>query len=213
MWHNLRGHTKQSVQSNEASRFNRLARVLPLPDASGRRSGRGFAHVGVIVEVMVVSNTRPIWWRAVEAPPPDIWLDTFEDFTGEDTADQWGLGAAIFIAQTRRRTGSGPTFSEMFKAILIDTDGVPSRLPETIEPVPRRKLIGDFRICVAIDWKRRGWVSWNPNVPRSLRVGRAFRELSHLHKSSRDSQCPDGTGTGIGKALPTDVDTTANPHR
>lgn len=140
-------------------------------------------HVGVIVEVSVVLDTRPIWWRAVEAPPPDIWADTFHDFTGTDTADQWGLGAAVFIAQTRRRTGSGPTFSELFRELLIDSNGVPSELPQSIELVQRRRLISDFRIYVAIDWKRRGWLSWNPNVPRSLRVGRAFREQSRLHKN------------------------------
>ena len=155
-----------------------------MPAADGRDAV--LAHVGVIVEIFVAPNTRPIWWRAVEAPPPGTWVDAFEDFTGQESADQWGLGAAIFIAQTRRRTGTGPTFSEMFKEILIDTNGVPSELPESIEFLHRRELISDFRTYVAIDWKRRGWVSWNPNVPRSLRVGRAFRELSHLHKISRD---------------------------
>jgi len=158
------------------------------PTPAADRRDAVFAHVGVIVEVWVVTDTRPVWWRAVEAPPPDIWVDTFEDFTGSETADQWGLGAAIFVAQTRRRTGSGPTFSELFKEILIDTNGVPSELPESIEFLQRRKLVSDFRIYVAIEWKRRGWVSWNPNVPRSLRVGRAFRELSHLHKLSRETR-------------------------
>jgi hypothetical protein len=146
------------------------------------------AHVGAIVEVLVVPDTRPIWWRAVEAPPPDTWADTFQSFTGSDTADEWGLGAAIIIARTRRRTGSGPTFSELFKELLSDTNGVPSPLPDSIDIVQRRRLISDFRIYVAIVWKRRGWVSWNPNVPRSLRVGRRFRELSHLHKIARDSR-------------------------
>lgn len=133
-------------------------------------------------------NTRPIWWRAIEAPPPRPWVDAFEEFTGEDTADQWGLGAAIIIAQTRRRTGSGPTFAELFKEILIDSNGVPSELPDHIAFLHRRKLISDFRMYVAIDWKRRGWVSWNPQVPRSLRVGRAFRQLSHAHTKSPNNQ-------------------------
>jgi hypothetical protein len=188
MWHNLIGHTKQSVQSTEAPASIVLhVCCRSLTPAADRREAV-FAHVGVIVEVLVVLDTRPIWWRAIEAPPPDTWVYAFEDFTGQDTADQWGLGAAIFIAQMRRRTGSGPTFSELFRELLIDTNGVPSELPEDIELLQRRNLISNFRIYVAIDWKRRGWVSWNPNVPRSLRVGRAFRELSRTHKQSRTSQ-------------------------
>lgn len=156
-----------------------------MPAADRRKAAP--AQVGVIVEVSVVSDTRPIWWRAVEAPPPAIWQDTFNDFTGEDTAGQWGLGAAVFIAQTRRRTGSGPTFSEMFKAILIDTDGLPSALPDSIDSMQRRRLIRDFRIHVAIEWKRRGLVDWTPGVPRSLRVGPAFRELSRQRTLSGDT--------------------------
>lgn len=188
MWHNSKGHTKQSVQSNGAPRFNRLARVLPHSRCQRPTVGtRSSLASAVIVEVFVVTNPRPIWWRAVEAPPPSTWVDAFEDFTGHETANQWGLGAAIFIAQTRRRTGSGPTFSEMFKEILLDTNGVPSKLPESIEFVQRRKLLSDFRIHAAIEWKRRGWVNWSPDVPRSLRVGRMFRELSHQHKKSRDT--------------------------
>lgn len=156
------------------------------PTPATDRRDAVFEHVGVIVEVLVVSDTRPIWWQTVETQPPYRWVDAFEDFTGQTTADQWGLGAAIFIAQTRRRTESGPTFSEMFREILIDTNGVPSELPECIEFQQGRELISNFRIYVAIDWKRRGWVSWDQNAPRSLRVGRAFRELSRLHKMSRD---------------------------
>jgi len=140
------------------------------------------AYVGMIVESLVVSNTRPIWWRAVETPPPSAWVNAFEHFTSCDSADEWGLGAAIFVSQIRRRTGSGPTFSELFREILIDTNGIPSELPESIDLLQRRKLVSDFRMHVAIEWKRRGWVSWTPIVPRSLRVGHSFRERSHQRR-------------------------------
>ena len=84
----------------------------------------------------------------------------------------------------RRRTGSGPTFSGLFKAILIDTNGMPASFPDDLDYTEHRKLIGDFRIHVGIEWKRRGWVSWSPEVPLSLRVGRSFRELSRARTKS-----------------------------
>lgn len=69
----------------------------------------------------------PIWWRGVSAPPPAAWAYTFETFTGEETAGEWALAAAVFIAQTRRRTGAGPTFAELFAHLLPDTGGLPAR--------------------------------------------------------------------------------------
>ena len=139
----------------------------------------------VIVEVPVAIDPRPIWWRSVEGPPPTPWVDVFIAFTGEDSADEWGLAAAIFIAQTRRRTGMGPTFSEMFFELLPDTGGVPSSLPSDLDYQVRRKLIGDFRIHSATQWRRLGWISWQQGVERSLRVGPVFREHSRRHQAER----------------------------
>lgn len=110
----------------------------------------------------------------------------FEAFTGEDTADEWGLAAAIFIARTRRRAGHGPTFSELFAYLIPDAAGLPSRLPNGYSYMERRRLAGEFRLAAGIEWKRRGWISWEPGVTRSLRVGRVFREHSRALRASRE---------------------------
>ncbi|MDQ4215058.1 hypothetical protein [Microbacterium capsulatum] len=139
----------------------------------------------MIVEVLVAIDPRPIWWRSVDGPPPTPWVDVFASFTGTDTADEWGLAAAIFIAQTRRRTGMGPTFSEMFLELLPDTDGIPSSIVDEFDYRERRQLIGDFRIHAAIEWRRRGWISWERGVERSLRVGKVFRAHSRRFQAER----------------------------
>ncbi|GAA4168016.1 hypothetical protein [Gryllotalpicola koreensis] len=108
-----------------------------------------------------------------------------ETLTGEDTADEWGLAAAIFIARTRRKTGRGPTFSELFTYLLPDTSGLPAPFPDGYAYPQRRRLAGEFRLFAAIEWKRRGWVSWEPGVTRSLRVGRVFREHSRALQQQR----------------------------
>lgn len=117
----------------------------------------------------------PIWWHSPDEPPPTSWIYMFESFTAEETADQWGLAAAIFIARTRRKTGQGPTFAELFRELMPGTRGVPSEPPKSLDGIDRRRLVSDFRIHAAIEWKRRGWISWDHRVKRSLRVGRVFR--------------------------------------
>lgn len=139
----------------------------------------------VIVTTPVERNPHPIWWRGISVPPPAEWVYVFEDFTGADTAAPWALGAGIFVAQVRRRTGRGPTFAELFTYLLPDTAGMPGPFPDGLEFVERRRAISGFRGHVAIDWRRRSMINWDRDVTRSLRVGRAFRELSRTRQLSR----------------------------
>lgn len=120
----------------------------------------------------------PIWWRGADAPPPTEWAYMFDAFTGDETAEEWALSAAIYIAQVRRRTGAGPTYSELFAFLLPDTRGLPGPFPVGLEPDERRRAISGFRGHVAIEWRRRGMINFDKGVKRSLRVGREFRERS-----------------------------------
>lgn len=127
-------------------------------------------------------DSDPIWWRGIAAPPPTEWIYAFDDFTGEETAEEWALAAAIFIAQIRRRTGTGPTFSELFALLLPDSAGLPGQLPQALGPNERRLAISGFRWHVAIEWRRRCMISFDKDVTRSLRVGREFRRRSRLRQ-------------------------------
>lgn len=120
----------------------------------------------------------PIWWRGADAPPPAEWAYMFDAFTGDETAEEWALSAAIYVAQVRRRTGAGPTYSELFAFLLPDTRGLPGPFPPGLEPDERRRVVSAFRGHVAIEWRRRGMISFDKGVKRSLRVGREFRERS-----------------------------------
>lgn len=158
--------------------------MLPIPSSVGR--GRGRPRVcDRDCDVCVGPDPNPIWWRGVTAPPPASWTYVFEDFTGDDTAGPWALAAGIFIAQTRRRTGHGPTFSELFVHLLPDTAGLPAPFPDGLEYMDRRRVISGFRGHVATEWRRRQMISWDRDVVRSLRVGREFREQSRLRQLSR----------------------------
>jgi hypothetical protein len=134
--------------------------------------------------VDVMNEAFPIWWQGIQTPPPAEWVYMFEELTGDDTAEEWALAAAIFIAQTRRRSGLGPTFAELFTHLLPDTGGLPGTFPE-LEFMERRRAVAGFRGHAAIEWRRRGMVSFDRAVVRSLRVGRAFREHSRLRQQSR----------------------------
>lgn len=131
-----------------------------------------------------MTNSSPIWWQGIEAHPPATWVYAFEDFTGEDTADQWGLAAAIFVAQVRRRTSGGPTFAELFMHLLPDSRGLPGPLPAGMDFMERRRAIAGFRGHAAIEWRRRGMISFDKDVMRSLRVGRTFREHSRRRQQA-----------------------------
>lgn len=102
----------------------------------------------------------------------------FECFTGEDTAEEWALAAAIFIAQTRRRTALGPTYAELFAHLLPENNGLPDAFPAGLEFFERRRAASGFRGHVAVEWRRRGLITFDKGVTRSLRVGRVFRERS-----------------------------------
>ena len=135
----------------------------------------------------MISPATAVWWRISNGYPPPQWIDAFEDFTGRETADEWGLAAAVVIAQTRKRTGRGPTFGELFLELLPDSSGAPSRLPTDLSSAERSRVHHDFRRYAAIEWKRRHWISWESGVTRSLRVGPAFRERSRIHRAELDS--------------------------
>lgn len=136
--------------------------------------------------VMVeMPESYPIWWQEVSSPPPAEWVFMFEDFTGDDTAEQWALAAAIFVAQTRRRTAAGPTFAELFTYLLPDTDGLPGPLPRNLDFMQRRRAVAGFRGHAAIEWRRRGMISFDKGITRSLRVGREFRERSRRRQQAR----------------------------
>ncbi len=134
-----------------------------------------------------MGSSNPIWWQGIVSPPPAEWVYVFEELTAEDSAEQWALAAAIFIAQTRRRTGAGPTYAELFTHLLPDTAGLPGPIPERLDFMERRRAVTGFRGHAAIEWRRRGMISFDSGVMRSLRVGRAFREHSRLRQQSRAS--------------------------
>lgn len=132
-----------------------------------------------------MGESYPVWWQSIAAPPPAEWVYVFEDFTGEDTAEQWALAAAIFVAQTRRRTAAGPTYAELFTHLLPDTVGLPGPLPRNLDFIERRRAVAGFRGHAAIEWRRRGMISFDKGVMRSLRVGREFRERSRRRQQTR----------------------------
>lgn len=141
---------------------------------------------------------NPIWWRGISVPPPAEWAYVFEDLTGEDTAEAWALAAAIFIAQTRRRTHRGPTFRELFVHLLPDTQGLPAPVPPGLGKTERYRAISGFRRHIAIDWRRRGMINWEKDVARTLRVGGAFRESSRRRQAARASDEIDARIGGRG---------------
>lgn len=133
-------------------------------------------------------TSYPVWWKDIEAPPPVEWVYIFEEFTGAESAEEWALAAAIFVAQTRRRTAAGPTFAELFVHLLPDTDGLPGPLPAGLEFMQRRRVVAGFRGLAAIEWRRRGMISFDKGVMRSLRVGREFRVHSRRRQLARLEQ-------------------------
>ena len=151
----------------------------------GRVTGRPVRATAIVMVEM--PESYPIWWQEIDSPPPAEWVFMFEDFTGDDTAEQWALAAAIFIAQTRRRTTAGPTFAELFTHLLPDTDGLPVPLPRNLDFMQRRRAVAGFRGHAAIEWRRRGMISFDNGVMRSLRVGREFRERSRRRQQAREA--------------------------
>lgn len=151
---------------------------------AGRVAGAARAATANVTAAMA-SDSTPIWWRDIDASPPAEWAYMFEVFTGDDTGDEWALAAAIFIAQTRRRTALGPTFAELFTHLLPDCNGLPTPFPPELGFIERRRAVAAFRGHVTIDWRRRGLISFDRGVTRSLRVGRVFRERSRHRQVAR----------------------------
>lgn len=143
---------------------------------------------------VVPSETFPAWWTGGDYPPPASWVYTFELFTAADLGDEWALAAAIFIAQYRRRHSCGPTFRELFLHLLPDTGGVPAILPREWEEADRRRALHGFRGHTTIEWRRRGYIGFDRQVTRSLRVGPEFRSRSRSLQQSRTSISPGATG-------------------
>lgn len=119
-------------------------------------------------------EASPIWWRGISAPPPSSWVYVFENLTGDDGAEEWGMAAGIHIARVRHSTSVGPTFTELFSHLLPDFHGLPGPFPASISYLERRRAITTFRRHTAIEWRRRGMIDWDLDVPRSLRIGPAF---------------------------------------
>lgn len=131
-----------------------------------------------------MTDSRPIWWSAEEVEAPDAWIAAFSALTDEERAEEMGLTAAIFIARTRRRTGRGPTFSELFSE-LFPHDQLHPEWPPGLTYRVRATIHHAFRLHVAIQWKRGGWISWDPGIERSLRVGPTFRARSRARQAAR----------------------------
>lgn len=130
------------------------------------------------------SIDRPAWWPTDEVPVPADWVSCFTALAEEPSRSEWGLRAAVHIASTRKRTGHGPSFAELFEHLLPENGGLPSPVPAEVPARLRREVTRGFRYHVALEWRRAGWISWS-RTARSLRVGRAFREASRAYRRSR----------------------------
>lgn len=133
---------------------------------------------------VMVTDLKPTWWTAHDVDPPDAWIQRFDALTDEEQADRLGLSAGIFIAGTRRRFGHGPTFKELFAALFKDQPLHPE-WPEGLNYAARSSILHAFRLHVAVQWKRGGWISWDKDVERSLRVGPTFRQTAREWQASR----------------------------
>lgn len=177
------------------------ARVLPLP-LSRSPHGGGPVRATMIEMVRLAFDPWPLWWRRQDGAVPKSWRDQFESFTEGDSAEEQALAAAIFIARVRRRSGRGPTFAELFEHLLPDSHGVPGPFPERLNLAGRRWALAEFRRHVAIEWRRRGLVDWDHRVTRSLRVGRAFRQLSRERQETRTvSERTSGDSLRVSRAV------------
>jgi len=130
-----------------------------------------------------MNESRPTWWVATQVDPPEEWIERFNALAEDTCADRYGLRAGVFIARVRRRTGAGPSFSEMFTEVLQGEPLHPA-WPEGLDYAVRAAIQRSYRLHVAVVWKRRGWISWTRGVTRSLRVGITFRERSLAHHAS-----------------------------
>lgn len=115
-----------------------------------------------------------VLWDRDDLPTPEGWCEIFADMTTVPVSGQWGRRAALYIAQVRERTGEGPTFSELFRELMPDTDGAPGLLPEEFTSSDRQYAAHRFRYGCAIAWANLGWIRWRRKTPRSLDAGPRF---------------------------------------
>lgn len=127
---------------------------------------------------------RPSWWRCEGDIPPE-WTCAFQRLTCDDGVETYGLAAGIFIARTRKKTGRGPTFSELFDYLSASDAGLVLAWPESAPRAARYTTMHAFRHLVAIHWKRKGWIDFDRGVERSLRTGRTFRARSRERQRFR----------------------------
>jgi hypothetical protein len=181
-----RGRPVGSGHAGKRSRVSNRATWRRTSPASSSHKTRlcTICHVAstAIGRAEVESNPYPMWWRANSTPPPARWTYVIEEFTGDDSVDEWALAAAIFIAQVRKRTSQGPTFKELFTELLPDTNGHPGPLPDAMNSLERKYAINHFRIHAALVWHRQGMISWENGTARSLRVGRLFWRRARAHR-------------------------------
>lgn len=91
--------------------------------------------------------------------------------TTSPTSQEWGRRAALIIQQMRMETGSGPTFPELFRGLLPQTEGLPGPLPAEYTYRDRRYAINRFRYGCALVWADLGWIRWRRGTERSLDIG------------------------------------------
>jgi hypothetical protein len=158
-------------------------------------------------------HTQGLAAQSVSAPvlyPSDIpseWLPWFEELTGPDSADGWGLRAAIAITRYRKANGRGPTFAELFDQL---TAAQTYRVAEPSEPqqLSKHALYG-FRHHVAVHWRRLGWINWNKGT-RSLQVGRTFHTASRAWTASiREKRMASFEAQSSNRLLPSDGGTSS----
>lgn len=146
-------------------------------------------------------DSSPSWWGRVSSPPPASWSYMYEEFTGEDTGDEWALAAAIFVARSRKRTSEGPTFSELFDHLMPDTNGLPGPLPAGMTLEERRSAPSRFRFFTALAWRQRRMITWSRDVERSLRVDRRFTALSRDRRRRIVQELNDALGCTLVSVL------------
>ena len=107
---------------------------------------------------MIRTTDSPEEWQAVINQLTASWL---------------GLRAARYIAEIRFRTGSGPTYSELFKYLWPEHGGVPSPVPDELTSKQQREVRELFRKRVSSHLARSGWIHATLET-RSLKPGRRY---------------------------------------
>lgn len=132
-------------------------------------------------------HTKPSWWRLTTEVPPE-WTTAFATLTSDEGTESFGLAAAIFISRTRKRTGRGPTFAELFAEIQTLNPALAPQWPDDASKSAQRTTLQFYRYLVAAHWKREGWINFDRGLERSLRTGRTFRQRSRERQRQRGAE-------------------------